>query len=127
MGLSEAVVQPAIAVSDMDRAVEFYEGKLGFSGAETEPDGGRTYPCGGGTALHVFPSPHAGGSGATIAGFSVADLEAEVEELRSRGVTFEQYEAPVATDDRGIATGPSGEKAAWLKDPDGNVLALVGA
>ena len=50
MGLSDGKVTAAIAVTDMDRAVEFYEGKLGLTpGSGDEPDGGRTYQCGSGT------------------------------------------------------------------------------
>src|ERR671919_36753 len=62
MRLSDAKVGPAIAVSDMSRAKEFYESKLGLSGGEEEGDGGITYPCGEGTSVHVFPSPNASAS-----------------------------------------------------------------
>jgi catechol 2,3-dioxygenase-like lactoylglutathione lyase family enzyme len=126
MSLSSYEVNPAIAVTDMQRAREFYEGKLGLSGGETEGDGGVTYECGGGTSLHVFPSPdNAGKSGATLAGWLVDDIEKVVDELGSAGVSFEQYsEPPLTTDEKGIAT-IDGDKAAWFKDPDGNVIALT--
>jgi catechol 2,3-dioxygenase-like lactoylglutathione lyase family enzyme len=124
MGLSEAKVSPAIGVSDMQRARDFYEGKLGLSGGRDEGDGGHTYPCGGGTELHIFPSPGAGKTESTIAGFEVDDLEATVDELADNGVAFEQYDEPLKTDEKGIATADGGG-VAWLKDPDGNVLAIV--
>lgn len=124
MSLSDSPVEPTIAVSDMDRAKEFYEGKLGLSGGEDEADGGHTYPCGGGTRVHVYPSPaNAGKSGATLAGWVVDDVEATVDELTARGVTFEQYGEPFNTDEKGIAT-LGAEAAAWFKDPDGNILAI---
>jgi catechol 2,3-dioxygenase-like lactoylglutathione lyase family enzyme len=126
MPLSNYRVGAAVAVSDMDRAKEFYEGRLGFTAAQDDPDGGRTYECGDNTTLHVFPSrAGAAASGATVAGFTVDDLEQLVDELTGNGVTFERYsEAEFSTDDKGIATfGDS--KSAWFKDPDGNVLALV--
>jgi catechol 2,3-dioxygenase-like lactoylglutathione lyase family enzyme len=124
MGLSEAKVGAAVAVSDMERAREFYEVKLGLAGGWDTGDGGRTYPCGAGTEIHVFPSAGAGKSESTIAGFTVDDIEATVDELAGNGVAFEQYGEPLNTNGKGIAD--LGEaKAAWMKDPDGNVLALT--
>ena len=125
IGLSSYEVTAAIAVCDMDRAREFYEGKLGLSDGKESSDGGRTYQCGGRTAIHVYPSPdNAGTSRATLAGWQVDDLEAVVDELTSRGITFEQYDQPpIVTDERGIATFADG-KVAYFKDPDGNTLSL---
>ena len=126
MGLSDAKVGPAIAVSDMQTAKDFYEGKLGLSGGEDTGDGGHTYPCGAGTGLHVFPASGAGKSESTTAAWEVDDVESTVDELSGNGVTFEQYDEPLNTDEKGIAhTGP--DKAAWFKDPDGNLLAIVGS
>jgi catechol 2,3-dioxygenase-like lactoylglutathione lyase family enzyme len=124
MGLSDGKVGAAVAVSDMDRAIEFYEGKLGLHSSGADPDGGRTYGCGGGTTLHVFPSPFAQASGATAAGFVVEDVEGTIDDLIANGVTFEQYsEGPFATDEKGLAR--MGDFAgAWVKDPDGNVLGV---
>jgi catechol 2,3-dioxygenase-like lactoylglutathione lyase family enzyme len=124
MGLSDSQVEPTIAVSDIERAKEFYEGKLGLAGGEDGVDGGRTYPCGGGTNIHVYPSPdNAGKSGATLAAFLVQDVEQTVDELTTAGVKFEQYGEPFNTDDKGIAR--MGDAAiAWFKDPDGNTLAI---
>lgn len=126
MSLSNYRVGAAIAVSDMNRARDFYEGKLEFAAAGDDPDGGRTYECGEQTTLHVFPSPAgAGASGATVAGWTVDDLEHVVDELTANGVTFERYDdEQISTNEKGIAVfGDS--KSAWFKDPDGNVLALV--
>jgi len=126
MTLSSYKVGAVVAVSDMGRAREFYEGKLGLSARTDDPDGGRTYACGGDTSIHVFLSPgNAGKSTATVAGWVVDDLERVVADLTSKGVTFEQYDTPpFATNEKGIAViGES--KSAWLKDPDGNTLALI--
>lgn len=125
MSLSRYRVGATVAVGDMERAREFYEGKLGLSAARDDTDGGRTYQCGEQTTLHVFPSPNARASGATVAGWTVDDLERVVDELTAKGVPFERYDdPPLATDDKGIARiGDS--RIAWLKDPDGNVLGLV--
>jgi catechol 2,3-dioxygenase-like lactoylglutathione lyase family enzyme len=125
MGLSDGKVGATIAVSDMDRAIEFYEGKLGLAATEGEdPDGGRTYECGGGTALHVYPSPFAQASGATAAGWTVEDAEGTIADLLANGVALEVYSGgDFATDEKGIFR--QGEfVGAWVKDPDGNVLAI---
>jgi catechol 2,3-dioxygenase-like lactoylglutathione lyase family enzyme len=125
MGLNDGKVGAAIAVTDMARAVEFYEGKLGLaaSGGD-DPDGGRTYQCGGGTSLHVFPSTMAHASGATVAGWRVDDVESTLDGLIANGVTPEQYaEGAFATDAKGLAR--MGDfVGAWVKDPDGNVLSI---
>jgi catechol 2,3-dioxygenase-like lactoylglutathione lyase family enzyme len=124
VGLSGSTVTATIAVSDMGRATEFYEGKLGLSGGIDQGDGGRTYPCGGDTRIHVYPSPdNAGKSGATLASFTVDDVEQAVDELTGKGVTFERYGEPFNTDEKGIAR--LGDLiGAWFKDPDGNTLAV---
>jgi catechol 2,3-dioxygenase-like lactoylglutathione lyase family enzyme len=124
MSLSDSRVEPTIAVSDMDRAKEFYEGKLGLSGGDDQGDGGHTYPCADGTRIHVYPSPdNAGKSSATLAGFLVADVEGTVDELTAKGVTFEQYGEPFNTNEKGIARLGDIE-VAWFKDPDGNIMAI---
>jgi catechol 2,3-dioxygenase-like lactoylglutathione lyase family enzyme len=124
MGLNEGTVGAAIAVTDMARAVEFYEGKLGLRSNGDDPDGGRTYECAGGSTVHVFPSPHARASGATVAGWIVDDVDGAIDELIGNGVMPEQYsEEPFTTDEKGLAR--MGDfVGAWIKDPDGNVLAI---
>ena len=126
MGLSDGHITATVAVSDMTRATEFYEDTLGLSGGVDQGDGGRTYTCGGGTRLHVYPSPdNAGKSEATLAAFTVDDVEQTVDELTAKGVTFEQYGEPINTDERGIARFIEGDLlGAWFKDPDGNTLAV---
>jgi catechol 2,3-dioxygenase-like lactoylglutathione lyase family enzyme len=124
MSLSDSRVAPAIAVSDMDDAKGFYEGKLGLSGGKDQGDGGHTYPCGRGTEIHVYPSPgNAGKSGATLAAWTVEDVGATVDSLTAKGVTFEQYGEPFNTDEKGIAR-LEGVSIAWFRDPDGNILAI---
>ncbi|MEZ5078463.1 MAG: VOC family protein [Solirubrobacterales bacterium] len=125
MALSDNPVVAVIAVSEMDAAREFYEGKLGFSPGAERPDGGIRYRCGGGTSIHVYPSPgNAGGSGATQAGFEVDDIERTVDELIANGVVFEQYDLDsIKTDAKGIAR-IGATASAWVKDPDGNVVSV---
>jgi catechol 2,3-dioxygenase-like lactoylglutathione lyase family enzyme len=123
MSLSRAKVEPTIAVTDMAKAKEFYEGKLGLSNGEEQADGGTRYPCGEGRTIHVYPSPdNAGKSAATLAAFEVSEIESEVAELLENGVTFEKYDG-FEQDDKGIAT-MGDDKVAWMRDPDGNTLGV---
>jgi len=125
MALSDCKVTTAIAVTDMGKAKEFYEGKLGLSGSDEAPDGGVDYACGDDTTVHVFPSPSAGGSGATVAFFETDDVDGLVDELTSAGVSFEQYDMEgMKTNEKGIVEFEGGDKGAWFKDPEGNVIAV---
>jgi catechol 2,3-dioxygenase-like lactoylglutathione lyase family enzyme len=125
MSLSEYRVRTSIAVSDLARATEFYEGTLGLAATGIRPDESRIYACGGDTSLHVYTSPgQAGKATATLATWYVPDLEEVVDELRSRGVTFERYDDPaLKADEKGIHELGDG-RVAWFKDPDGNTLAI---
>ena len=128
MSLNECKVVAGLAVSDMETAREFYEGKLGLD-KSTGPEDNRAYECGAGTVLHVYLSPdHAGKSTATLASWYVEDIESLVDKLTSNGVVFERYdEAPIFTDEKGIATFDGGAKVAYFKDPDGNTLSVAQA
>lgn len=127
MGLERSRVEAIVAVSDMTKAKEFYEGKLGLPGGPEGEDGGITYRCAGETAIHVYPSDHAGKSGATLAAWSTDDVEGMVEELSSKGVEFERYDQdPIKTDEKGIAHFGD-DRIAWFKDPDGNILGIGSA
>jgi catechol 2,3-dioxygenase-like lactoylglutathione lyase family enzyme len=120
--LESGTMHATIAVTDLDRAKEFYGGTLGLSAKEERSDG-VVYESGGSWML-VYPSQFAGTNQATCMTFEVADVEAVVDELVGRGVTFEQYDFPgLKTDARGIAE-IQGERGAWFKDPDGNIIAV---
>ena len=124
MGLSDSRVGALMAVSDLDRARRFYEGQLGLVPGDEEEQG-MSYPCADGTGIFVYLSPeNAGKSPATIAGWFVDDLDKTMEELASRGVSFERYDQPgLKTDERGVFDAGR-FRAAWIKDPDGNTMAL---
>jgi catechol 2,3-dioxygenase-like lactoylglutathione lyase family enzyme len=126
MGLKDCEVEPAVAVSDLDRARGFYEGQLRLEPGDEEPGISVRYPCGGGTRLFVYLAPdNAGRSTATLAGWSVDDLDATMAELASRGVVFEQYDQPgLRTDERGVFDAGR-FRAAWVRDPDGNTMAIT--
>jgi catechol 2,3-dioxygenase-like lactoylglutathione lyase family enzyme len=120
--LKDAAIVPYIPVGDLARAREFYEKKIGLEPKEKYA-GGVIYECGNGSWAFMYPSPGAGTSKASTAFWSVADVEAEVAELRARGVVFEEYDMPGLKTVNGIATG-GGAKTAWFKDTEGNILAI---
>ncbi len=131
MSLSSYRLNAQAAVTDMARAEEFYEGKLGLSAVRAGADGSKVYASGGDASLVVYPSPdHAGGSTATLATWYVDDVEQMVDELTAKGVTFEHYEGVLeggfdyGTDERGISPRAGGGKVAWFKDPDGNIFSI---
>ena len=123
MSLSTSQVRATIAVSDIDRAKEFYEGRLGLTPQAGSIDPILVYECGNGSLLQVYPSPeHAGKATATVASFSVPDFDAQVGELLEAGVEFARYDE-VAGDERGIHTFGD-HRVVWFQDPDGNVIAV---
>ena len=121
--LQQAPIFAYLPAKDVARAREFYEGKLGFRPAE-EIGGGVAYHFANGTGCFLYPTPNAGTNRASQAFWRVDDIEREVAELRSRGVTFEEYDQPGLKTVNGIATG-GGAKSAWFKDTEGNILAIV--
>ena len=108
---------------DLARARRFYEGTLGLQ-AQQEVNGGVVYAFGAGTAAFLYPTPNAGTSMASQAFWSVVDVDAEIEALKRRGVVFEDYDMPGERSAAGAVTA-GGAKAAWFKDSEGNILALV--
>jgi catechol 2,3-dioxygenase-like lactoylglutathione lyase family enzyme len=119
-----ARVEATVPTTNLGRAREFYGDTLGLRPVE-RPGAGReaVYQCGEGTRLVVYERPSAGTAEHTLAHFVVSDLEATVQSLRQRGVTFEEYDLPEIKTVDGIATFP-GFKAAWFRDPDGNIIGL---
>jgi len=112
-----------IPARDVARARRFYEEKLGFK-ARQDIAGGVVYEFGKGTACFLYPTPNAGTSRASQAFWQVDDIEREVAELKKRGVKFEEYDMPDMKTRDSIFTG-GGAKAAWFKDSEGNILAVI--
>ena len=120
--LKNARIVPCIPVADVARARQFYEEKIGFTPKE-QYAGGVIYECGGGSWVFMYPSAGAGTSKASTAFWAVDDVAAEVAELKSRGVVFEEYDMPGIKTVNGIASA-GGAKTAWFKDSEGNILAI---
>jgi catechol 2,3-dioxygenase-like lactoylglutathione lyase family enzyme len=127
--LDESNVASRIPVQDLQRARRFYADKLGLEPSEPRP-GGLLYGCASGECA-LFRSAGASSGAFTQMAWQVDDIETAVEMLRSRGVTFENYDLPGLTTIVGIAevegNYPSkgvGERAAWFHDSEGNLLAI---
>ena len=112
-----------LPAKDVARARAFYEQKLGFK-PKAENAGGVVYEFADHTGCFLYPTPNAGTSKASQAFWMVHDIEREVADLKARGVKFEEYDLPGMSFENGIAIGDGG-KAAWFKDTEGNILALI--
>jgi predicted enzyme related to lactoylglutathione lyase len=112
-----------IPAQDVTRARQFYEKKLGFT-AKVESAGGVVYEFANHTACFLYPTPNAGTSQASQAFWQVDDIEREVADLKTRGVRFERYDLPGQTSQSEIVVG-GGAKAAWFKDSEGNIMAVI--
>jgi len=120
--LQDAPMYSYIPAKDLARARRFYETTLGFK-PKQEIAGGVAYEFGRGTACFLYPTPNAGTSQASQAFWQVEDIEREVADLKQRGVKFEKYDMP-GMDANGISIA-GGAKAAWFKDSEGNIMALI--
>ena len=129
MALIDARVEARIPVQDLDRARRWYAEKLGLEPAE-ERDGGLRYECASGVFC-LFASTGASDGAFTQLAFNVDDIEAEVAELRARGVVFEEYDLPgmrtvdgVADIDGNYPSKGTRERGAWFRDSEGNMLGM---
>jgi catechol 2,3-dioxygenase-like lactoylglutathione lyase family enzyme len=117
-------VMATVAVRDLNAAKRFYEGTLGLKLTDQQESEAVTYQAGSSKIL-VYRSQYAGSNKATAATWLIGkDMEKVVQALRGKGVTFEHYNMPGLTLKGDIHEG-GGMKAAWFKDPDGNIHALV--
>src|SRR5262245_22787492 len=127
--LADSSVATRLPARDLERAKRFYSEKLGLEPVEERP-GGFLYRCGS-ACFGLFESAGAASGTHTQMGWEVADIEATVTALRARGVVFEEYDLPGLRTVNGIAdiegnypSKGAGERAAWFKDSEGNLLGL---
>jgi catechol 2,3-dioxygenase-like lactoylglutathione lyase family enzyme len=121
--LTNSPVYPTLPVVDLERAKNFYEEILGFKVIRTDPSPGAILQAGDGTSFYLYQRA-ATKADHTVASFTVSDVGATVNELKARGVVFEEVNAPGVKTIDGVAT--MGElKAAWFKDTEGNLLSVA--
>ncbi|HEX3680887.1 MAG TPA: VOC family protein [Galbitalea sp.] len=115
-----------IAVKDIDKARSFYSNTLGLSVKDDAMNAlNIALPQGG--IIYIYPKGDHTPATYTVLNLEVADIDAAVDELKSKGVTFEVYEG-AHQDDKTIARGKSagfGPDIAWFLDPSGNILSVL--
>lgn len=116
-------VHVVLAVKDMDAAKDFYENTLGLQKKDENP-GGVVYTSGDNSKVFVYVSEFAGTNQATSASWDVDDVDATVEELKGKGVSFEHYDNIPGVTLEGDIHVMGTMKAAWFKDPFGNILCV---
>ncbi|KQY64708.1 MULTISPECIES: VOC family protein [unclassified Nocardioides] len=123
MALAKSAVAVMLPITDPDRAQKFYGETLGLPYEGMTSEGAPRFTLGGGSELVLLPRPAGTQSESTAMSWEVHGIESEVTGLAERGVVFEDYDLPdLKTVDHICVMGA--EKAAWFKDPDGNVLCI---
>jgi catechol 2,3-dioxygenase-like lactoylglutathione lyase family enzyme len=124
LGEKDAIA--TLAVKDLDAARRFYEGTIGLKRTGDDDPEYSAYRSGSSSIL-VYRSRYAGTNQATSATWMVGDeVEDIVRALKAKGVAFERYDLPDTTR-RGDVHVTGDQKAAWFKDPDGNIHAIIGS
>ncbi len=117
-------IAATLPASDIERAKAWYSSVLGLEPIEVTESGDVWYELDG-TRLMLYPSGYAGTNQATAAAIRVGDVEVTVAQFKARGAVFEEYDfGEVFRTVDGIATDSAGQKMAWLKDPEGNILSI---
>ena len=112
----------SFSVDDLEAAKRFYGQTLDLNVSESEE--GLELRLAGGGAVFIYPKPNHEAASFTVLNFPVSNIEKSVDDLRKRGVRFEQYEGELKTDNKGIHHN-AGPKIAWFKDPAGNILSVL--
>jgi catechol 2,3-dioxygenase-like lactoylglutathione lyase family enzyme len=121
--LADTDAVATVAVKDLKAAKKFYGDTLGLKPVPVPEPEVLNYKSGNSTVL-VYKSQFAGSNKATSVTWIVDDVEATVKDLKAKGVAFEHYDFPGMTR-KGDVHIAGKSKAAWFKDPDGNILAVV--
>ena len=112
------------SADDIPRAKQFYSETLGLN--VTEEMGGLGLHLAGGGEVFIYPKDNHTPATFTVLNLPVDDVDKAVDRLTAAGVSFEQYEGEMQTDEKGIARAPGGGPTiAWFKDPAGNILSVV--
>lgn len=123
--LGDKSVAATLAVKDMAAAKKFYEEQVGLKKVGGDDTVGMMYKSGS-SMVFIYPSEFAGTNQATAASWTVGDdFNAIMDDLKSKGVTFEHYDNMPGVKLEGDVHIMGDMKAAWFKDPDGNILNIV--
>jgi catechol 2,3-dioxygenase-like lactoylglutathione lyase family enzyme len=123
--ITDFPVWPVLAAADIGRAKKWYEEKLGLSPTREDEVGGLWFEFGEGTWLLMYPTPNAGTARNTQAHLEVTGIESLMDDLRTRGVEFEEYDfGEYGKTENGLMEA-MGWKAAWFKDSEGNTVEIT--
>jgi catechol 2,3-dioxygenase-like lactoylglutathione lyase family enzyme len=124
LGDKDAVAN--IAVKNLETAKKFYEETLGLTQIGTEGQEEVIVFRSGNSTIYVYKSQYAGTNQATALTWVVGkDIESVVQELKTKGVTFEHYDDMPDVTREGDIHVSGNMKVAWFKDPDGNILNII--
>jgi len=112
------------SVNDLQKAKTFYSEVLGLEVADN-PMGLIELHIQGGNRIIVYPKPDHIPATFTILNFPVHNIDVAVDTLSKKGVSFEQYDGQIKTDEKGICRSTHGPDIAWFKDPAGNILSVL--
>jgi catechol 2,3-dioxygenase-like lactoylglutathione lyase family enzyme len=121
--LTHSPATTILPVRDLARARDFYQQRLGLTPMGLQQDGKFLFSLGDGGTLALFPKPEGTKAEHTAVSFKVDDVVSEIRALKAKGVVFEDYDFPGFRTEGHICVLGS-EKAAWFKDPEGNILCL---
>ena len=121
--LGDHPIDVVLLATDLETSKDFYAGKLGLE-ILNESEEAVVYQCGGDSQLSVTKSTTGTADEQTQAGWRVTDLDAELAELRSRGVEIQEYDMPGLKTVDGIAD-LGFARMAWIVDPHRNALAIM--
>jgi predicted enzyme related to lactoylglutathione lyase len=114
----------SFSTNDLSRTKNFYSELLGLNVSERSDMSILELSNDRGVYAVIYPKPNHEPATFTVLNLVVDDVEKTVDELISKGITFEQYEGEIKTDDKGILRG-MGPVIAWFKDPTGNILSIM--
>ena len=126
MSLNDAPMTPSLPAHDIDRALRWYDEKLGLKPIMDLGIGGQLFRSGGSQFI-IYQTEFAGTGKHTLGGWTVPDIDAAMAELRAKGVEFLDLamgdQGP--TTENGVARDPTGGGAAWFTDSEGNILVIT--
>jgi predicted enzyme related to lactoylglutathione lyase len=114
----------SFSVNDLQKAKAFYQEVLGLEVADN-PMGVIELKLDGESKILVYPKSNHTPATFTVLNFPVVNIDQAVDQLIKKGVSFEQYEGQIQTDEKGISRGNGGPNIAWFKDPAGNIFSVI--
>jgi catechol-2,3-dioxygenase len=117
-------ISAVLCSTDLERSRAFYEQTVGLTLSPETIKNHLLFEAGSGTTILIYGRPAATKADHTQVRFWTDDIAADVKDLASRGVEFEEYDFPTLKTVDHVATTPGIGKSAWFKDPDGNIIAI---